>query len=64
LGAFLIRSIIDPFETFGDMLMVETALLFFICGDRRLRHISSYRPIQEDRIQFEGDILGTKTEGI
>ena len=32
LSAFLIRSVIDPLETFGDMLMVETALLFLFAG--------------------------------
>lgn len=32
LTAFLIRGIIDPLETFGDMLLVETALLFLFAG--------------------------------
>ena len=32
LAAFLVRGIIDPFETFGDMLLVEIALLFLFAG--------------------------------
>jgi len=32
LTAFLVGGVIDPFETFGDMLLVETALLFLFAG--------------------------------
>jgi len=30
--AFLLRDIIYPFETFGDMLLIETASLFLLAG--------------------------------
>ena len=32
LTAFLLRVVIYPFETFGDMLLVETASLFLLAG--------------------------------
>ena len=32
LITFLLRDFIYPFETFGDMLLVEIALLFLIAG--------------------------------
>ncbi len=32
LSAFLLRGSIYPLETFGDMLLVETALLFLLAG--------------------------------
>jgi hypothetical protein len=32
LIAFLLRGVINPFETFGDMLLVETASLFLLAG--------------------------------
>ena len=32
LCAFLLRSFVYPLETFGDMLLVETALLFLFAG--------------------------------
>ncbi|MGD0422751.1 MAG: hypothetical protein ABSA92_04770 [Candidatus Bathyarchaeia archaeon] len=31
-GAFLLRGVIYPLETFGDMLLLETALLFLFAG--------------------------------